>query len=64
MAFADIFYPGNPKRRLEVIADVQKIYVLMDQNFKATDALVTFLNANEKPSPNIGGIQLDHNAIN
>ncbi len=62
MAFADIFYPGNPKKRVEVIADVQRMYVLMDQNFLATDALITFLNANVKPSPNIAGIQVDKNA--
>ncbi len=62
MSFGDLFYPGNPKRRLEVISKVQRMYVLMDQNFKATDDLTTFINAHVSPSPNISEIQLDQNA--
>lgn len=62
MAFSGIFYPGNAKKREEVIAKVQRVYVLMEENFRATDRLITFLNGHIDPSPNIGQISVDKEA--
>ncbi len=62
MAFADILYPGNPKKRREITTKMQRVYVLMEENFRATDDLITFLNANVSPSPCISQIQVDQNA--
>lgn len=56
---SDLFYPGNPAKREQVIAKMQRVYILMEENFKATDELITFLNEHISPSPNIAGITVD-----
>ena len=62
MAMADLFYPGNPARREKVIAKMQRVYVLMEENFNATDELIQFLNKHVSPSPKIAGIEVDKSA--
>jgi gas vesicle protein len=48
MSFGDILYPGNPKRRQEVISKVQEMYDAMHGNFRATNKLIDYLNRNIK----------------
>ena len=40
MAFADIFYPGNPGRRQQITRLSQRLYDLMAENFRATNDLI------------------------
>ena len=42
----DLFYPDNPKRRAKVLQLTQRIADYMKQNFRATNHLTKFLQAN------------------
>jgi len=60
MSWSDILYPDNPKRRAEVIRDIQKLEDYMAQNFRATNKLAEYLNK-EMPGANISMISVDQN---
>ncbi|TRY85599.1 hypothetical protein DNTS_010173 [Danionella cerebrum] len=42
--WSDIFYPGNPGRRENVIRKSQRLHDLMSNNFKATNDLIATVN--------------------
>ena len=44
MSWSDLFYPGNPGRCDEVVRLSQNVYVLMRENFRATNDLTDVLN--------------------
>lgn len=48
MSWSDILYPGNPGRRAEVVAKIQKLEDQMEENFRATNRLANYLNENCK----------------
>ena len=56
MSFADLLFPGNPGRRVQVTALSTKIKTYMELNFDATNALIDLLNKYVTPSPNLGHI--------
>ena len=43
-SLSDLFYPGNPERRREVVKLSQKLYDAMKANFRATNRLADYLN--------------------
>lgn len=57
-ALGDLFYPGNPARRLKVVAMTQKLYDYMKSTFRATNSLCDFLNSHLKGS-NFYHIEVD-----
>ncbi|XP_056591459.1 single-pass membrane and coiled-coil domain-containing protein 3-like isoform X1 [Triplophysa dalaica] len=44
MSWSDIFYPGNPQRREDLIRRSQDLRNLMESNFRATNRLIDVLN--------------------
>ena len=62
MAWSDIFYPDNPKRRREVVELCTRIAVHMEYNFEATNSLSDLVNTHMKPSPLLKHIQVDPDA--
>ena len=59
MSFADLLFPGNPGRRVQVTALSTKIKTYMELNFDATNALIDLLNKHVTPSPNLGHINVN-----
>ena len=62
MSWGDIFYPGNPGRRDEVVRLSTKLHTLMEFNFEATNDLIDLLNKEGKPSSTIAKIYVDNTA--
>ena len=60
MSWGDIFYPGNPGRRDEVVRLSTKLHTLMEFNFEATNDLIDLLNKDVKPSSTITKIYVDN----
>ena len=60
MSWGDIFYPGNPGRRDEVVRLSTKLHTLMEFNFEATNDLIDLLNKEAKPSSTIAKIYVDN----
>lgn len=58
MSWSDILYPGNPKRRAEVVAKLQQLEDQMKENFRASNKLANYLNKNFSEA-NIDIIQYD-----
>ena len=56
MAFADVFYPDNPKRRDKVVALYERIIGCMRDNFFATNRMVSYLQENFPVNSGIGRI--------
>ncbi|XP_048012568.1 single-pass membrane and coiled-coil domain-containing protein 3-like isoform X1 [Megalobrama amblycephala] len=44
MSWSDLFYPGNPERREQLIRKSQEVHELMKNNFRATNQLSEALN--------------------
>ena len=59
MSWGDIFYPGNPARRAEVVALGTRLKTLMDFNFDATNDLIDLLNKDANPSSPISKIYVN-----
>ena len=62
MSWTDIFYPGNPGRRQEVVRLTTKLSTLMEFNFDATNSLADLINKHMKPNPLLTHIQPDYEA--
>ena len=62
MSWGDIFYPGNPGRRDEVVRLSTKLHTLMEFNFDATNSLIDLLNKDVKPSSPISKVNVDNTA--
>ncbi|XP_057188425.1 single-pass membrane and coiled-coil domain-containing protein 3-like [Triplophysa rosa] len=60
MSWSDIFYPGNPERRERVTHKCQDLKNLMENNFRATNNLISVLNGYLGYS--FSNITLDENA--
>ena len=56
MAFADVFYPDNPKRRDKVVTLYERIIGCMRDNFFATNRMVSYLQQNYTANSGIGRI--------
>lgn len=62
MSWSDIFYPGNPGRREEVVRMLTKLSTLMEFNFDATNDLSDMVNTHLNPSPPLQHISVDSQA--
>lgn len=62
MSWSDIFYPGNPGRRQEVVQLLTKLKTLMEFNFEATNDLSDMVNKHMSPSPPLQHIFVDSQA--
>jgi len=62
MSWADIFYPGNPGKRDEVVRLSSKLRTLMEFNFETTNKLIKMLNENCHPSPPLTKVKIDYTA--
>ena len=60
--WGDTFYPGNPKRRQEVIQLSTRVFTVMDNNFSALNDLIKYLNDHVKLSTPLQCIYIDHKA--
>jgi len=63
MSWGDIFYPGNPGRRDEVVRLSTKLHTLMEFNFDATNDLIDMLNDNAGHSSKLSHVTLDNQAL-
>ena len=59
MAFADLFFPGNPGRRTQLVTLSTQIKTYMETNFESTNDLIDLLNQNIDPSPNLQKIEVN-----
>ena len=59
MALADLFFPGNPGRRTQLVTLSTQIKTYMETNFDATNDLIDLLNQNIDPSPNLQKIEVN-----
>ena len=62
MSWSDIFYPGNARKREQVVSLSTKLHTLMEFNFEATNDLIDLLNKDASPSSPISKISVDSNA--
>ena len=53
VAWGDVFYPDNPKRRDEVVRLTTRVYILMERNFEELNRLIDYLNKYLNVSPRI-----------
>ncbi|XP_057186835.1 single-pass membrane and coiled-coil domain-containing protein 3-like [Triplophysa rosa] len=60
MSWSDIFYPGNPERREQLIRKSEDLKNLMENNFRATNKLIAVLN--EHLGYSFSNITLDEKA--
>ena len=58
MSLGDLFFPGNPERRVKVVSLATEIKTYMEQNFYSTNNLIDVLNDNITPSPNLQKIDV------
>ena len=59
VAWGDVFYPDNPKRRDEVVRLTTHVYLLMERNFEELNRLIDYLNKYLNVSPRIQRVFLD-----
>ena len=59
MSWGDIFFPGNPGRRQEVVSLSTQLEAFMESNFDATNDLIDLLNKDLTSSSPISKIYID-----
>ena len=60
MSWSDIFFPGNEKRRMEVVRMCTRISTYMEMDFDATNHLSDMINEHMEPVPKLQHIQVDY----